>query len=201
MNKHLTPRRKSAQSGFTLIELMTVISLIVILMGITVGILRYANTKSSREKARAEVAAFAGAAESYKSEWAAYPRSGETDAISSYDSLGEEQYAASSLAFYKLVAGDMDANGVPDRSEGVLNPAPEYMAFKTSQLARAGDRIRYIRDPWDRPSAPSSYGYATKRALLLEAGSDDPAAGRNTTFDVWSRANSQQNSKAWVGNW
>jgi prepilin-type N-terminal cleavage/methylation domain-containing protein len=201
MNKILPAKGTCSESGFTLIELMVVIGIMSALMGMTVGILRYASSKSAREKARAEIAAFTGAAENYKSEWATYPRSGDTDALSSYDSVTEDQYMTSSVAFYRLVAGDSDENGIPDRNEGMVNPSPEYMAFKPSQLARSGNRVRYIRDPWDRPSAPSSYGYATKRARLLESGSDDPAAGRNTTFDLWSKANAKDNSKAWIGNW
>jgi prepilin-type N-terminal cleavage/methylation domain-containing protein len=190
-----------SQRGFTLVELLGVISIMTVLMGMTLGILRYASGKSSREKARAEVAAFVGAAESYKAEMGSYPRTAETDQMASDSTMDVDRYKASSLAFYRMVSGDSDANGIPDKNEQGLTPATVYMEFKSSQISKTGAAVRYIRDPWDRPSAPSSYGYATKRAGLIESGSDDPSSGRNTTFDVWSKANAPENPKAWIGNW
>jgi type II secretory pathway pseudopilin PulG len=189
------------QAGFTLVELLGVISVMTVLMGMTIGILRYASGKSARERARAEIAGFVGGAENYKTDMGTYPRNGETDQMSGGAGANSEKYQGASLAFYRMVSGDADVNGVPDKDEGVVNPPNVYMEFKNSQLGKSGSSVRYLRDPWDRPSAKSSYGYSTRRASLLESGSDDSAAGRNTTFDIWSTANTPDNSKAWIGNW
>lgn len=186
--------------GFTLVELLAVISIITVLMGITTGILRYASGKSAREKARAEIAAFCGAAENYKADTSSYPRDEATDGISA-GNASADQLKTGSLAFYRMISGDSDANGIPDKNEGGLDPITVYMEFKPSQLGKSGSRVQYIRDPWDKGSTSSSYGYATKRARLIENGADDPVAGRNTTYDIWSKADSPDNPKAWIGNW
>lgn len=186
--------------GFTLVELLAVISIATVLMGLSLGIMRFASSKSAREKARAEIAAFCGAAENYKADTASYPRDDETDSISS-ENASEDQYKSGSLAFYRMIAGDSNANGIPDKSEGGMDPLPVYMEFKASQLSKSGSRVQYIRDPWDKGSMSSSYGYATKRARMIESGADSPSAGRNSTFDIWSKANSPDNPKAWIGNW
>jgi prepilin-type N-terminal cleavage/methylation domain-containing protein len=186
--------------GFTLVELLAVITIATLLMGMTLGMLRYASSKSAREKARAEIAAFCGAAENYKADTASYPRDDLTDGISS-GNASVDQYKSGSLALYRMLAGDSDANGIPDKNEGGLEPLPVYLEFKASQLGKSGTRVQYIRDPWDKGSSSSSYGYATKRARLIENGSDDPSAGRNTTYDIWSTANTPDNPKAWIGNW
>jgi hypothetical protein len=143
----------------------------------------------------------AAAAEAYKTDNAVYPRSDETDALSSAAQGGRADYIYANLAFYKMISGDADANGKADVAQGVSNPAPVYMEFKAMQLRMNGASVGYIRDPWDSGSSKSPYGYSTKRLSLIESGKDDESAGRNVSFDVWSTANAASNSRTWIGNW
>jgi hypothetical protein len=80
----------------------------------------------------------AAAAEAYKTDNAVYPRSDETDALSSGSQGGGANYIEANLAFYKMISGDADANGKVDVSEGVNNPGPVYMEFKALQLRMTG---------------------------------------------------------------
>lgn len=194
-------RQTSFSAGFTLIELMTAIAVAGSLMGMVLGIQRYASNKSARSRCTAEVVAMAAAAEAYKTDNAVYPRSDETDALSSASQGGGADYIDANLAFYKMISGDADANGKADVAQGVSNPAPVYMEFKALQLRMIGASVGYIRDPWDSGSSKSPYGYSTKRLSLIEKGNDDASAGRNVSFDVWSTANAASNSRTWIGNW
>lgn len=194
-------RLRSAQA-FTLIELLTAISIAVVLMTLTLGVQRYASDKASRTKAEVEIRAMIAACENYKTDQAVYPRTQNSDALSS-TSPDPSTYAPASQGLYKDLSGDADLNGKSDLSEGKADPAPVYLEFKTSQLGglSSGGAVTYIRDPWDRDGTPQPYGYSTRRALLP----DDTTAGYNSTFDIWSVTkqipNKASNPKAWITNW
>lgn len=194
-------RNFKSSNGFTLIELMTSIAVAGSLMGLVLGIQRYASNKAARSRCSTEVFAMAAAAEAYKTDNAVYPRSDETDVLSSGGDGGPTTYIDANLAFYKMISGDANANGKSDANEGVDNPPPVYIEFKAVQLRMTGSSVGYIRDPWDSGSTKSPYGYSTKRLTLIERGNDDASAGRNINFDLWSVANSSSNMKSWIGNW
>src|SRR5690349_16747449 len=77
------PRRSSAKAGyssfcaagaFTLIELVVVVGLILVLTGLVLSTVGYARKKGARARAETEIAAMSAALESYKSDYASYPR-------------------------------------------------------------------------------------------------------------------------------
>ncbi|MDD2706519.1 MAG: type II secretion system protein GspG [Verrucomicrobiae bacterium] len=61
------------QSGFTLVELLTVMSIILVLAGMVVGIMGYSSRMAMESRAKAEIAAISTALESYKADNGAYP--------------------------------------------------------------------------------------------------------------------------------
>jgi len=189
------------QAAFTLIELMVVIAVLGILMTLVSGVQRYAQNKSRRSRAEVQVAAFSAAAEAYKSDNAAYPRSSETDAFSSVGSSGGETSSSAGLranqTLYAMLSGDWDFDGTPDSSVSGSSSGPvSYMAIAASQLSVSGGKVRFLQDPWGK-----AFGYSTKRASAIDAGADDAGAGHNVTFDLWSTADNEKNEKAWIGNW
>ena len=188
------------QSAFTLVELMVVIAILGALMALISGVQRYAQTKGRRSRAEVQVAAFCAAAEAYKSDNAAYPRSADTDAFSSVGSSASETSSAGLKAnqtLYAMLSGDWDFDGTPDSSGSGSSTAPgSYMAIASSQLAVSGGKVQFVRDPWGK-----AFGYSTKRASAIDGGTDDSGAGHNVTYDVWSTAGSDKNEKAWIGNW
>src|SRR5262252_16455 len=70
---------KRGYTGFTLIELVVVIGLILILTGLVLSTVGYARKKGARARAETEIAAMSAALESYKSDNAAYPRDNTTN--------------------------------------------------------------------------------------------------------------------------
>ena len=197
MRKRLSLKR----SGFTLVELLVVLGVIGALMGMALGVQRYAMTKSARSRAEAEIAGLSAAAEGFKADQATYPRSGDTDTMISIDNGDHSTFLSANKALYMLLSGDADLNGKPDISESVPNAMPSYFAFKPALLRMEGTRVAYIRDPWDSGAEARPYGYSTKRAAALQAGVDDPKAGYNITFDLWSTGHLPSNPGAWIKNW
>src|SRR5213080_732912 len=74
--KRLTNRFDGA---FTLIELIVVITVIIILTGLVLSTVGYAQKKGARARAETEIAAISAACESYKADNAIYPRDNATN--------------------------------------------------------------------------------------------------------------------------
>ena len=72
--------RGKCKSGFTLIEIMVVIVIIMILVGIVVETAKYAITKGQRARADSEIHMMENGLESYKSDNGIYPPSTTTRA-------------------------------------------------------------------------------------------------------------------------
>lgn len=185
-----------SRGGFTLVELMTAVSILAVLMTLALGIQRYASEKSLRSRAEVEIRAMAAACENYKTDQAVYPRNEVTDTVSSL-SVNPSEYIAANLELYKMLSGDMDLNGKGDAAEGKQGSTPSYLEFQNSQLRLKDGLVTRIRDPWDSESAPEPYGYSTRRASFPE----DASAGYNMTFDLWSVAKKTAKPAAWITNW
>src|SRR5438093_12834248 len=70
--KRLTKGRYNC--AFTLIELIVVITVIIILTGLVLSTVGYAQKKGARARAETEIAAMSAACESYKADNGVYPR-------------------------------------------------------------------------------------------------------------------------------
>ncbi len=165
-----TPLRRS--TGFTLVELLTVIGIIVILAGLVLGISGYAQKKAAFSRAEAEIAAMEAALESYRADNGIYP---DTDA------------ADDPQALYQALTGDGDDQlGGSTASSGAENFGQQgkvYMELKeNSQFNTEFEVI----DPWGIP-----YHFES-----------DPDGSANSndiynvaTFDLWSSAGTADGTK------
>jgi len=204
--------RRHSSHGFTLIEILTVIVVILIIAAFVVNAAGLAQRKAARARATGEIAAMSTACESYKADNGSYPRQpGITEADDTgkggggdspidpkkHGNPASQNYQKASQYLYIELSGDKDLNG---RLNGASEPTKGYMNFDKNQLGTTKDatgtitKVNYIQDPFG-----VSYGYSTAGAKAEEdfraavasqgakaspRGSDSP--GYNPTFDLWS---------------
>ena len=178
--------------GFTIIELLVVISIIIILAGLILSTVGYVQKKGARARAEAEIAAISAALESYKADNGIYPRdttSQYTDILNARSDTNSTQavYQNASLFLFKQLSG---LN--PDQTP--ISGAKGYFTFKPQMLGGTRDAnnnvnpVTYVRDPFG-----NSYGYST-------AYQADQTKGYNPTYDLWSTVNSTDPNQ-WIKNW
>ena len=210
--KRLTNRFNGA---FTLIELIVVITVIVILTGLVLSTVGYAQKKGARARAETEIAAISAALESYKADNAVYPRDCPTsNQLNSTNDGNPADYSAACRYVYGELTGDRDFNGSTDSG------AKSYISLKPTSLLRAdmsqppssSNPVTAIRDPFG-----NSYGYSTAYANYLDyQGGVSTCAppgspnGYNPTLDIWSTCGEtgpkagetfQQYQLRWIKNW
>ena len=194
--------RRVGSGGFTILELLIVMSIIIILAGLTIGTMGYVQNKGRRSRAEAEIAAMSAALENYKADNGVYPRdtpgNGYTDALDARsDGSAGSKYQSASQYLYGQLSGDFDYNGTPEAAN------KSYFAFKPQMLAGVKDpngnftTVTYIQDPFG-----GSYGYST-------AGQSGGGKGYNPTFDLWSigappakkPGKGATDQSQWIKNW
>ena len=168
--------------GFTVVEILVVMTIILVLAGLVLATSSYVHNKGARSRAEAEIAAMSAALENYKADNGVYPVD---TSVNARLNLDPSAYATASLVLYKALSGDADndANRTAEKTS--------YFAFKPNQLAPSNQTqsVTYIKDPFG-----NSYGYST-------AGQAGGATGYNPTFDLWSTAGSTTSAAGWVKNW
>jgi prepilin-type N-terminal cleavage/methylation domain-containing protein len=209
------PSARAHSRGFTIIELLIVMAIIVILASLVLGVAGYANRKGATSRAEAEIKALEAACESYKADNGIYPRNADTDALdaaattaAAYNPAGTT-YPKASVYLYGQLSGDYD-NSNPAASTNYNfkrdgNEGKGYMEFKPNMLAPQGGTgtVTNIRDPFG-----NSYGYSTAYAAWQEPPNSGapPQKGYNPTFDLWSTAGTTSASDSaakakWIKNW
>src|SRR5438034_4383037 len=144
--------------AFTLIELIVVITVIIMLTGLVLSTVGYAQKKGARARAETEIAAMSAALESYKADNGVYPRDNTTNQYT--DTLDARQktdatqtvYQNASLYLYNTLFGATNGSRNPDVG------ARSYFTFKANQLSPSDQTqpVAFIRDPFG-----NSYGYST----------------------------------------
>lgn len=159
--------RRIGKAAFTLIELMVVITIIVILAGLVVGGMEYANQRSAAEKAKTQIALLSKGIEEYKLDMGAYPA---TDNISGSltTSAGSSTSSIIFNALYWTPASGNQRIYLPE-----LDPATTKQGWTTGTASATTT----ITDPWGNQycyrSATSATG-ATNNSTI------------NADFDLWS---------------
>src|SRR6266516_5509498 len=172
--KRLTKGRYNV--AFTLIELIVVITVIIILTGLVLSTVGYAQKKGARARAETEIAAISAALESYKADNAIYPRNSTTDLLNSTNDGNPVDYATACRYMYGEVTGDRDFDGSTDSgSKSYITLKPTSMLrTDMSQPPSLSNPVIAIRDAFG-----NSYGYSTSMAST-------GTGGYNPTFDLWS---------------
>ena len=187
-------RRTSA--AFTLVELLTVITIIVMLVAITIGVLSFAQKKAIETKAYGQLSLLQTALDNYYEENKEYPEP--------VDNSGEGWGGAKAL--YQALSGDGDnhlelENGTGASSTGrigeITDPYMEGLdpnANKHGLVAKASGGGFQLADPYGQP-----WFY---RVDLGEEDGEEPVNNKGS-YDLWSvgQDSRKENEAKWIKNW
>jgi prepilin-type N-terminal cleavage/methylation domain-containing protein len=178
------------RGGFTLIEVVTVITIIALLAGMLIAGAMYANERAGRARTSASIKKIEMQLESYKADWGAYPRDHIGTSLRSF--AGGRRTERTRQAPY--------GTGVVDPAESLwyhLEHAmldlgkKAYISFPASELVdRDNDRSQEVADAFGYPlnfksNNPDSYGFTTK-LVKAGAGKDYEPRHNRTSVDLCS---------------
>jgi type II secretion system protein G len=161
--------------GFTLVELMSVIIIIVILAGMVMGGLGYVNERQARSKAQVQISLLSKALEEYKLDNGRYPPTGNITGLQ----RGPDGSSTSRILFNALYFdSNNDRIGVPgDTTQKIYVPELDPVTSKQLWTTGRATATTPITDPWG-----NQYCY---RSAKNEQGNPN-AATQNPDFDLWS---------------
>jgi len=213
-------KRSIPHNGFTLIEMITVVAVIILLAGLVISTAGWAQRKAATERATGEMKAMGAGIDAYKIDNGGVPQNDDTDLLdprlhfAAVGSSSGNYYQKACIYLYSALTGDAEPANQPDGKpeEGTKS----YYTFERSKLnaSRNGTgeitEVHYIQDPFG-----NAYGYSTA-GLKWEADyrkqvQKNPTYARpadkkgfNTaTYDMWSTtgATTQDGQAKWTKNW
>jgi len=171
------------KAAFTILELLVVMTIIIILAGLTIATMGYVQTKSRRSTAEAQIAAFSAALENYKADNGVYPAASPAGATANH-------------GLYQALTGDgNDSIGGAAKSTGIASSSGKsYMPLTNKMISPAPDstpmpdpNTLVVSDPFG-----NTYNYSSPGAY-------------NPTFDLWSTTASlampTPSPSQWIKNW
>ena len=146
------------QQGFTLVELLMVIAVILILAGITFGISRGVQNAQARAKAKAELATISLALETYKSKNGDYPWISVPNVANDSSVINASHVLLKTLVGWQSVEGTQvgsnDSNGVEfTKGDNILDVSKLSLSldWPNSDLEEPPSPTTYFLDPWGNP--------------------------------------------------
>lgn len=219
MRIHLRP---STQKAFTLIELITVVTIIALLFSLVVGGFTYADRYSKRSKTKITIKAVRSGLENYKQEFGAYPMPRSPDAM--IDIANKSYIVGGGACLYQALSGDgfdqiegasgrgtSNSDGNIDDFEAknvMLKDMPRELWATSNDfyyiIDGFGHPIRYVKAAPTQASIP---GQAAPEKTTINQG----------TYDIWSYSEDEDNltatsldavegsvqqaSRKWIKNW
>lgn len=190
-----TYHRLRAAQGFTLMEILVVMAIIVVLATLTISIYTWLETKKNEQTTEAIVRKIDMGMESYHNDHDRYPYGTESPFRNQGIAVGNgEEY--SSNVVYMALFGDYKNQGVPQKDAIIyneeLNPSNQPKSNPTVRQInvtnKAGEQVSLyiLSDPWGAP-----YRYRLGSSQSLPSKSTNAAnlkmgPGINPGYDFWS---------------
>lgn len=207
--------KRPTPQGFTLVEMITVVAVIVILAGLVISVSGLVMQKANRSRADGEIQVIKNHLDAYKRDNGTYPQTVNTDKLDPRLDVSptSNKYLLANLDMYSAITGDYlpasSPDGKPEKDSKIYYTFPRTQLSFTKDNSGNPQNIRYVSDPWGNP-----YGYSTAGAELeakyrADVRKDPKTArptdlqGYNPTFDVWSTAGATTLTQRpkWVRNW
>jgi len=206
---------KKRCAGFTLLELMAAMLIIMVISGLVLGIYTYINAKANRTRAQAEIAMLGTAISAYATDFGGPPQTAECDSLSPVQHFEPRQYHKASKDLYKALSGDQNAKLNFTEKRYLKELDLKKIVKMNSNLTD----VEYLKDPYSY-----SYGYSTaalkaeqdfKDAVRRDGRSAiraaDPVGFNASGYDLWSTAGNKQMPGTpeakrllwmeWIKNW
>lgn len=186
----------SKSSGFTLVELLVVITLIGVLVGMVIGVGGNVRQKSAESRAKAEISAIELALERYKIDNGDYP---DTDNNIPIPTSGNSYYTGAPASYQ--TAGEILFEQLCGRalfSDPVAAGATQYFEVKESQV-KSSASASYLADPFG-----NAYGY------VYDSDGSPKSYYNQVVPDIWSTAGDSTETITssneyvylrWITNW
>ncbi|GAB4251914.1 MAG: hypothetical protein OHK005_19150 [Candidatus Methylacidiphilales bacterium] len=211
---------KNQRSGFTLVEIIVVVTVIVILMGLVLGVAGPVQESGRRSRAQAEIAGLETALTRFEQDNGFYPNATSIGTLAgdTFYNGNPANYLAASRALFLAVTGRQWLNSTDTASMG-----RQYMEVKPSQVPPSAvgtsssanadaasfatystplSSGSYLLDPWGR-----AYGYYYN----ANPTTTPPRYSINNvvTYDLWTTGGQTANPSAgephiirkWIANW
>lgn len=192
------PFQRSARSGFTVIELLVVITIIAMLFALTVGGYTYAQRSAARNRTTVAMNAIKSGLERYFNEFGEYPTPQNPEdsvAVASrtyrvggaamlYQALSGDGYDAIQMATTPANAGEAMSNGSLEEQESknvMLTDMPKEIWVNK-------DGRYYMVDGFGNP-------FQYQKAVAATAGGS-PNTVNSSTYDLWSYGEDEENTNA-----
>ena len=187
MNPTDRKRGRAHSPAFTLIELLTVISILAILMALTIAGISFAQNKAAEEKTRAGLEVIKAGLTKYYNEWGEYPvpvdnsGDGREGAIALYQALSDD-------GDNELVGGDGIASDGREGSGKLVDLVSQGL------VAEEGGSGWFLIDGFGNP-----YYYR-----VYDKAQDDQFRNKGS-YDLWSygddKEKKEENEAKWIKNW
>ena len=180
-------RRRSGRAGFTLIEVLAVVMVILLLAGIMLGVSNYVQKTVAISTTKAQLTAIGAALEMYKADWGFYPPTG----LGRISNSGVNESSNNATLYFALSPANSYGNTNCASTNCIYTIVRQgrktYLKFSAAQIqTNPTTALPNICDPW---GTPFNYYCSPGTAYAVLNNFPDPVTGTNKGYAVGGQVN------------